>query len=177
MPFQRLYTREEVHGMIQIFEGSRPIRAINPLTHRIDRQRNASHPGIHGGASYLDQRTRVNTPGEPRTTGTYWTQDDQIEATLNVINSHLSQIQLRQFDTGATRVALETDLPVNRYRIEVAHDDSDLGAGVAGHVGRNNAGRLGAGSTHAVAYARRGFVLLLRGVGRRLQIQTAFPIL
>lgn len=176
MPFSRQYSRSEVQGMLMIYEGSRPISAIDPATHAITRQRNPAHASIHGGASFADQRTRVNTPGEPRMTGTFQTQDDQIDAALAAINSFQGQIQLRRLDGGETRLGLQAPLPPGRFQISSHHDNSDLGAGVAGHVGRNNAARIGAGSTRQLQTARSAFVLLLKGVGNRLQIQTCYPI-
>jgi len=129
-----------------------------------------------GGANFLDQRGRVNTPGQPRSTGTYWTEDDQIDATTEILNNHLVQIQLRRLDLGERRLGIEAPLLHHRYRISVASDKSDLN-GNPGHLGRKNPGRIGAGSTHIQGYATKGFVLLIRQPGKLLQIQTSYPIL
>ena len=174
MPYQRQYTREEVQGMIKLFEGNRLFQRTE--AGHVIRANAAAHANIHAGASFLDQRTRVNTPRQPRTTGTYWSEDDQIDATLDVINSFEGQIRLRQLDMGERRLSIESNLPAgSSYRVSVAHDNSDRG-GAAGHLGRNNLGRRNAGSTRQLSTARRGFVLLLRAPGGLLQVQTSFPI-
>jgi|GEM_PF-4282812 hypothetical protein len=175
MPFQRQYTKYEVQGMLKIFQGN---RAFQGFQNGVPQRANApAHANIHGGANFIEQRARVNTPGQPRATGTYWTEDDQINATMEILNYHLSQVQLRRLDLGDRRLSLEAPLANGRYRISVAEDNSNIGAGVAGHAGRNNPARRGAGSTHHQGFARKGFVLLVCGVGGLLQVQTSYPIM
>ena len=175
MKFQRQYTYYEVQGMIKIFQGNRAF--LNVDNNNIVHRPNASaHANLHAGASYLDQRNRVNTPREPRATGTYMNERDQIAATTYILNSHEVQIQLRQLDLGEQRLGVTAALPVNQYLIAVAEDNSNRGAGNAGHVGRNSQNRWGAGSTHRQVFATQGFVLLIRGVGGLIQIQTSYPI-
>lgn len=175
MAFQRKYTREEVQGMLKIFQGNKAFLGFD-ADMNVQRAGAAAHAEIHGGASYLDQKGRVNTPGEPRMTGTYWTEDDQIDATLEVLNSIQGQLELAKFDLGETRVGINGPLTPGQFRMASAHDDSDKGANQPGHVGRNNAARIGAGATHMQGHATEGFVLLLKGVGGLLQVQTSYPI-
>lgn len=174
MPFQRQYTRDEVRGMLKIFEGNCALNGI--LNGRVQRSDAAAHAHIHGGSTFLEQRARVNTPGEPRKTGTYWNTDDQVDATTEILNSHQVQIQLRQLDIGEQRLGVEAALTHGKYRISKATDNSDLG-GNPGHLGRKNPGRVNAGSTHVQGFAKKGFVLLIRQPGNLLQIQTSYPIM
>jgi hypothetical protein len=162
--------------MIKIFEGNRAYLGRDAATNRVHRAGAAAHANIHAGASRLDQAARVNTPGQPRGTGTYWSEADQVAATTEILNHHLSQIQLRRLDTGDTRLGLEAPLSPGRFKVAEASDDSNLGPNVQGHLGRNNAARAGAGSSHTQGYATRGFVLLVKGVGGLLQVQTSYPI-
>ncbi|WP_420858843.1 hypothetical protein [Marivivens marinus] len=172
--YRRRYTEMEVRGMLQIYGGNRMMTGVGPGG-RTQRSPAPAHASIHGGASFLDQRTRVNTPGEPRTTGTYWTFDDQVSATTEILNSMQGQIALQRLEIGEKDCVMEAALPHRKYKISSAHDDSDKGGG-AGHLGRNNAGRMGAGSTHTQGYAVRGFVKAVAGINGTLQIQTSFPI-
>lgn len=71
---------------------------------------------------------------------------------------------------------IQTALALNTYKFAAAADSSNLGAGVAGHIGWNNAARIGAGSTHTQGYATQGFVKVIKGVGGLTQIQTSYPI-
>ena len=125
--------------------------------------------------NFLEQRARVNTPGEPRGTGTYWTEADQAAATCEVLNSFQGRIALRKLDIGETRAVIESILTRDRYSVANAADNSNHGPGHANHLGRNNAGRAGAGSTHSRGYAKRGLVVVVKGVGGLMQIQTSYP--
>lgn len=174
MPYSRRYTLQEVKGMLQIYRGNHAMTGRNQVTHRHDRAGAGAHAHIHAGASFLDMQARVNTPGEPRATGTYWNDDDQAAATLEVLNSMSGQIALRRLDIGETRAPMEAPLMANRYKISDAHDRSDR-VGQAGHLGRNAAGRAGAGSIQTVGFASKGFVLVVPGVAGQLQIQTSYP--
>lgn len=180
MPYSRTYTLEEVKGMLQIFRDNRAIigrhLALGQVLdiHMMTRAQAPAHAHIHGGADLLEQQARVNTPGEPRSTGTYWTEDDQALATLEILNSAPGQLALGQLDTGAGDATIRAPLTPQRYKVSTAHDRSDLG-GQPGHLGRNNAGRYGAGATHTSSYATQGFVKVVRGVGGLMQIQTSYP--
>ena len=181
MSFSRPYALEEVKGMLQIYRHNRAItgRSLVPGAHMLDvhmmtRSAAPAHADIHGGANLLQQQARVNTPGEPRSTGTYWTEDDQAAATLEVLNSFNGRIALRRLDIGETEATMSAALTPQRYRVSNAHDRSDLGA-VPGHLGRNHAGRMNAGATHTTGYATQGFVKVIKGVGGLMQIQTSYP--
>lgn len=180
MPYARQYTLQEIKGRLQISEGNRIVTGVTvqpggQVTPTAFGSVEA-HAGMHAGASLLDQTARVNTPGQPRTTGTYWSTDDQAAATLEVLNSPTGQAGLAQLD-GAAREAFigPVALTPNRYRMAVAHDDSDLGANVPGHVGRNSAARTGAGATEVVQFAATGSVKIIRLPGGMFIIQTSFP--
>jgi hypothetical protein len=175
MPFSRRYTLEEVKGMLQIYRGNHAITGHVPGTNQLTRSPAGAHAHIHGGANILEMKARVNTPGEPRSTGTYWTEDDQAAATLEILNSFQGQIALRRLDIGEKEATMSSTLTPNRYRVSNAHDKSDKGAGVAGHLGRNQAARANAGATFESSYATQGFVKVVKGVGGLMQIQTSYP--
>lgn len=174
MAYSRRYTLQEVKGMLQIYRGNHAMINANPATHRHQRAPAGAHAHIHAGASFLDMQARVNTPGEPRATGTYWNDEDQAAATLEVLNSMAGQIALRRLDIGEGRAPMEAMLMSNRYRISDAHDRSDR-LGQPGHLGRNAAGRMNAGSIQTVGFAAKGFVLAVPGIAGQLQIQTSYP--
>ncbi len=176
MAFARPYSLHEVKGMLQIFEGNLAIQTVNPL-HRVQRANEPAHAITrHGGADMHFQGNRVNTPGEARTTGTYWNRDDQAAATMEILNSPTGQQELRKIDLGTqTFASIRANLPPNRYRISVATDRSNTGQGNAGHLNRNDVGRTNAGALHVTTYATTGFVKAVKGVGGLLQIQTSFP--
>src|SRR3546814_20957361 len=88
----------------------------NPGTHTHGRAAAGAHAHIHAGASFLDMPARVNTPGEPRATGTYWNDDDQAAATLEVLNSMSGQVALRRLDIGEGRAPMENLLTANHYQ-------------------------------------------------------------
>jgi len=168
MAFSRKYTLMEVQGMLRIYRGNRAITGVNTLG-QLQRSNAPSHAHIHGGANFLEQRARVNTPGQPRTTGTYWSEQDQAEATLEVLNSDDGRIALRRLDIGESETVIDARLTQGRYRVSTARDAS------TGVLSRNDVGRATAGSTHTQSYASRGFVKVVKGVGGLLQIQTSFP--
>lgn len=174
MAFSRHYTAAEVEGMLRIFGGNRAITGRDPNTHQLQRADAAAHAHIHGGANYLQLQQRVNTPGEPRATGTYWTEADQVAATTEILNSDAGRIALRRLDIGEQRAAITASLTPNRYRVAQASDLSNR-PNLPGHLGRSDPGRAGAGATHTQGYATKGFVLAVKGVGGLLQIQTSFP--
>jgi hypothetical protein len=175
MAFSRRYTLAEVKGMLQIFEGNRSITGVNPHTHTATRAANPAHAvAFHGGSGLLDMTARVNTPGEPRSSGTYWSQDDQAAATLEILNSFQGQIALRRLDIGETSATIESTLVPARYRMSTATDLSSLAG--PGQLARANPGRVGQGAVHATTYAARGFVKVVKGVGNLMQIQTSYPI-
>ncbi|MFT5229367.1 MAG: hypothetical protein ACI9EV_002521, partial [Urechidicola sp.] len=134
----------------------------------------AAHAHIHGDSNFLDQRARVNTPGEPRQTGTYYNVDDQAAATLELLNSAAGTIALRALDIGGTDAVIETNLTPDYYRSASAQDASQPAG--PNHFNRNDEGRRDAGSIHTQAFARRGFVKVVKGVGGLMQIQTSYPI-
>ena len=174
MAFARQYSLEEVKFMLQFFEGNKMHLGFK-ADGSVERYGKAAHPALHGGASRLDQQSRVRTPGEPRMTGTYWTADAQAEATRHVINSFNGQIALRKIDIGETiAVNMKSSLPPRAYKVAQASDDSNK-PGQAGHLVKNAAGRAGASTSHAAGYATEGFVRVVKGVGGKLQVQTAFP--
>lgn len=174
MAYSRRYTLAEVKGFLQIYRANHAVQGIGP-GHHIQRAGAGAHAHIHGGANLLAMQARVNTPGEPRSTGTYWNEDDQAAATLELLNSMAGQIALRRLDIGEGRAPMEGPLTPQRYRMSEAHDRSDR-PGQAGHLGRNAATRVGQGAVHTVLYATRGFVLAVPGVAGQLQIQTSYPI-
>jgi hypothetical protein len=174
MAFSRHYTAAEVEGMLRIFGGNRAITGRDPQTHHLQRANAPAHAQIHGGANMLEQRQRVNTPGEPRNTGTYWTEADQVAATTEVLNSDAGRIALRRLDIGEQRAAITASLTPGRYRVAQAGDRSNM-PNMPGHLGRDNPGRAGAGATHTQGHATKGFVLAVKGVGGLLQIQTSYP--
>jgi hypothetical protein len=174
MPFSRRYTLDEVKGMLRIYGNNRAVTGRVPGTNQVTRSAAPAHAHVHGGANLLDQRARVNRPGEPRSTSTYWTADDQAAATMDILNSFQGQVALRRLDIGENEAGMESTLAPNRYRVSKAHDRSDLG-GAPGHLGRNAPGRANAGSTERTGFATHGFVKVVKGVGGLLQIQTSYP--
>src|SRR3546814_10685891 len=117
----------------------------NPGTHTHGRAAAGAHAHIHDGASFLDMQALVNTPGEPRATGTYWNDDDQAAATLEVLNSMSGRVALRRLDIGEGRAPMETLLTANHYNLSDARDRSNR-VGQPGHMFKNAPGRVGAGS-------------------------------
>ena len=174
MPFSRRYTLQEVKGMLQIYRNNHAITGLVPGTHTFTRSPAGAHAHIHGGSNSLEQQARVNTPGEPRATTTYWSEDDQAGATLEILNSFAGQIALRRLDIGEKEAAMTSALTPNRYKVSSTHDKSDKG-GQPGHFGRNDARRANAGATHITSFATQGFVKVVKGVGGLMQIQTSFP--
>ncbi|MEK6481966.1 hypothetical protein WJR50_30780 [Catalinimonas sp. 4WD22] len=170
MIFSRKYTLEEVKGLLQIYRGNQAITGVNSVNSTVQRSPAAAHAHIHGGANFLEQRARVNTPGEPRKTGTYWSEQDQAAATLEVLNSDNGRIALRQLDIGESSAVMEAYLTPGRFRVASAQDASQ------GVLGRNNPARAHAGSINSQGFASKGFVKVVKGVGGQLQIQTSFPI-
>ena len=176
MAFSRQHELSEVKGMLQIYRNNHAITNVDANTGAITRSNAGAHAHIHGESSFLDQRARVNTPGEPRTTGTYWNSDNQARATLEILNSGTGQTALQDLDNGQSNTVIQTALTLNTYRYAAASDASNLGPNVPGHVGRNNQARIGAGSNHSQGYATQGFVKVVKGVGGLMQIQTSYPI-
>lgn len=174
MAYSRRYTLHEVKGFLQIYRANHAVQGVGP-GHHLQRAAAGAHAHIHGGADLRQMQARVNTPGEPRSTGTYWNEDDQAAATLEIINSMAGQIALRRLDIGEGRAPMEGPLIAGRYRMSEAHDRSDH-QGLPGHLGRNSPLRTGQGAVHTVLYATRGFVLAVPGVAGQLQIQTSYPI-
>lgn len=176
MAYARQYSIDEVKGMLQIFEGNHAIQGVNAL-HQFQRAAEPVHAVTrHGGADFHFQGNRVNTPGEARTTGTYWNRDDQAAATTEILNSIAGQQELAKIDNGVqTFASIRANLPPNKYKISVAADRSNTGQGNPGHLNRNDANRATAGATHTTTYATKGFVKAVKGVGGLLQIQTSFP--
>ena len=168
MAFSKNYSLMEVQGMLRIYKGNHAITGVAANGH-LQRSDAGAHAHIHGGANFLEQRDRVNTPGQPRTTGTYWSEQDQAEATREVLNSLEGRVALRRLDIGESSAVMEASLTVGRYRVSTARDNS------TGTLSRNNAMRVNAGSTSTQSYAQRGFVKVVKGVGGLLQIQTSFP--
>jgi len=174
MAFSRRYTLIEVKGMLQIYRGNHAIVSVGPGDFQLVRATAGAHAHIHAGASYLDLQHRVNTPGEPRMTGTYWSDDDQAAATLEVLNSFQGQIKLRLLDMGEKRAAMECSLKPDTYRVAQATDRSNL-PGQPGNLTKGSQLRAVAGADQSVSHATKGFVLAVPGVGKLLQIQTSFP--
>lgn len=173
MAYSRRYTLFEIRGMLQIYRNNRQIIGIG-AGRVLQRAPNPMHAQkFHGGASRLDLTERVNTPGEPRMSGTYWSEDDQAAATLEVLNSMAGQIALRRLDIGEGRAPMEAALTLNRYRMASATDASSL---LKTPVPKASEKRIGAGAVHRTSYASKGFVLCVPGVAGLLQIQTSFPI-
>ncbi len=177
MPYARLYTLAEIKGMLQIYKNNYAIHGVN-AAHKFVRATHAAHADVHSGADFLALQARVNTPGEPRTTGTYWNDSDQANATLEVLNSPAGQLLLATLDNAALpaqqkRAAIDAPL-VGNYKVAEAVDRSNA-PGTAGHLARAAAARVGAGSVQTVRFALRGFVLAVPGVGGQLQIQTSYP--
>jgi hypothetical protein len=170
MPYSRRYTLTEIKGMLQIYRNNRQVTGVGP-GHVVQRSNAEMHAqAFHGGASMLDLTQRVNTPGQPRTSGTYWNEDDQAAATLEIINSMAGQIALRRLDIGEGRAPIEAALTPNRYRMSSATDAS------MGFATKASPARVGAGAVHTTTFATKGFVLCLPGVAGQLQIQTSYPI-
>ena len=170
MSFNKTFTLQEVKGLLTIYRGNHAVVGLDPLTGRIKRAPAPAHAHIHGGANFLEQKARVNTPGQPRQTSTYCTEHDQALATLEILNSPAGKAAIKQLFTGSDSVVIKAKLAPNRYATAVAHDASHT------RLGRHNQGRLIAGATHRQCVATTGFVKLVRGVGGLFQIQTSFPI-
>lgn len=175
MPFQKPYSKNEAQFMLQVYEGSRAF--LNAHGGVVTRHGAPSHPALHGGAGFGAQRTRVTTPGQPRTTGTFLTADKQAEALAFALNDPIGQAELATMDANpAVRdIRFTVALPAGAYRMSTHHDDSDIGAGAAGHLVRNDPGRAGGTSTRTIAFATHIFVYAIRAPGGKLQIQTCYP--
>lgn len=171
MAYSRQYTLAEIKGMLQIYRNNRQFLGVDDEG-KVQRAKKPMHAQtLHGGASRLELTKRVNTPHEPRMSGTYWNEDDQAAATHELLNSVEGQEALRRLDIGENRAAFTALLTPNRYMMANAVDNSK-----AAGVGRNDPARKDAGATHRTAFAVSGFVLCVSGVGGQLQIQTSYPI-
>jgi hypothetical protein len=178
MPFARLYSLAEVKGFLAIYRNNHAIHGIG-AGHAIVRADHGAHAHIHGGASARDLQARVNTPGQPRTSGTWWNEDDQAKATLELLNSAAGQAQLANLDNAALpitnrRAEIRGPVTPGTYRMANATDRSSIPA-VGPTVPRDNPLRNNAGAVQRVAMATGGFVLAVPGVGGQLQIQTSYP--
>ena len=180
MPYQKTYTSDEARFMLQVYEGAHAFRGAN-AAHQIQRHGAAAHAALHGGAGFDAQRTRVNTPGQPRTTGTFHTTDDQVAALTHALNSVPGQAALGQLDAnpGQREISFNAGLPPGRFQMTNHADVSSHldahGNALPGHVAKNNAARIGAGSTQTRAAATGIYVLAMRAPGGKLQIQTCYP--
>jgi hypothetical protein len=178
MAFARQYSLQEVRGMLQIYRSNHAVHGVN-AQHQVTRAVAGAHAHIHAGASYLDLQARVNTPGQPRLTGTYWSDEDQAAATLEVLNSAGGQVELAKLDNpalavGDKRAAIFAPLTPGRYKVAQAADRSNQ-PGQPGNLVKNSPLRANAGSRQEVRMASQGFVLAVPGVGGLLQIQTSWP--
>jgi hypothetical protein len=178
MAFARQYSLQEVQGMLQIYRNNHAIHGVD-ANHQITRANAGAHADIHAGASFLDLQARVNTPGQPRLTGTYWSTEDQAAATLEVLNSAAGQLELAKLDDpllaiGDKRAAIRAPLTPGRYKVAQAQDRSNH-PGQPGHLVNNSPLRANAGARQEVKMASQGFVLAVPGVGGLLQIQTSWP--
>lgn len=174
MAYARLYSLGEVKGFLQIYRSNHAIQGVGP-NHVLQRANAGAHAHVHGGANLLDMQARVNTPGEPRATGTYWNEDDQAAATVELLNSAAGQAELQLLDLGQMRASIQGMLIPNRYKMSLAEDRSNR-QGQPGHLVKNSPQRVGQGAVHTVMFATRGFVLAVPGVAGQLQIQTSYPI-
>lgn len=178
MPFARLYALSEVKGFLAIYRNNHAIHGVNANS-TIVRADHGAHAHIHGGASYGDLQARVNTPGQPRKSGTWWNEEDQAKATLELLNSAAGQVQLAILDNAALaitarRAAIAGPVTPGTYRMANATDRSSVAA-LGPTVPNNNPLRANAGSVQTVAMATGGFVLAVPGVAGQLQIQTSYP--
>jgi hypothetical protein len=177
MPFARIYSRDEVKGMMQLYFQNKAVQGVD-AQHRFVRSAKPAHYDAHAGASYLDMRDRVNTVDEPRTTSTYWSDAVQIDATMELLNSAVGQVELAILDDPTLagpekRANIRTNF-VNDYAVAVAYDRSNV-PGNAGHLIRANPLRAGSGARIARGIALNGYVLAVPGVAGLLQIQTSYP--
>lgn len=178
MPFARVYSLMEVKGYLAIYRNNHAVHGIG-AGHAIVRAAAGAHAHIHGGANALDLQARVNTPGQPRKSGTWWNEEDQAKATLELLNSAAGQLQLAILDNAALpianrRAAIAGPVTPGKYRMANATDRSSIAA-LGPTVPNNNALRANAGAVQTVAMATGGFVLAVPGVGGQLQIQTSYP--
>lgn len=184
MAFARTYTTNEANFMLQVYEGAKAYRGRNDANTKYVRHGAEAHSSLHGGASFAAQRGRVNTPGSPRTTGTFLTRHDQAQALTEALNSAIGQAALRQLDNNPAQRELRftVQLTMGRYRMSTHHDNSDVRdvtgtpQPALGHLGRNDPRRVGAGSTRTIAPAEQMFVFAMRQPGGKLMIQTCFPM-
>jgi hypothetical protein len=168
MAFARQYDLSEVKGMLAIYNGNQLKTATGTTP--------AAHASGHVGSDFRDMRTRVNTPGQTRVDGTYITEDAQAKATQYMLNSPAGQLALQTLDAGQASAVITIPLPANTYKMAAVHDRSNVGPGLAGHVGKNNAARGGAGADTVNSFAASGFMKVYKAVGGLLQIQTSYPI-
>ncbi len=178
MPFARLYALSEVKGFLAIYRNNHAIQGINP-NNTLVRSQAGAHAHIHGGASFGDLQARVNTPGQPRKSGTWWNEDDQAKATMELLNSAAGQVQLAILDNAALpiaqrRASIAGTVTPGLYRMANAVDRSSIST-LGPTVPNNNPLRANAGSVQTVAMATGGFVLAVPGVAGQLQIQTSYP--
>jgi hypothetical protein len=178
MPFARLYSLSEVKGFLTIYRGNHAIHGVG-AGNAINRAPHGAHAHIHGGANVNELQARVNTPGQPRKSGTWWNEDDQARATLELLNSAAGQVQLAILDNlalpiGNRRAAIAGPVTPGIYKMSNATDKSSIPA-VGPTVPNNNPLRANAGAVHTVAMATGGFVLAVPGVAGQLQIQTSYP--
>lgn len=180
MAFQKTYTKDEARFMLQVYEGAHAFRGSD-ASHMINRHGAAAHPALHGGAGFDAQRARVNTPGQPRTTGTFHTQEEQAAALAHALNSAAGQAALGQLDAnpGQREIKFNAGLPPGQYQMTNHADNSShldaTGNALPGHVAKNNAARTGAGSTQTQAQATGIYVFAMRAPGGKLHIQTCYP--
>lgn len=179
MAFARIYALAEVKGFLTIYRNNHAIHGMNAATNTVVRSQAGAHAHIHGGANFQDLQGRVNTPGQPRKSGTWWNEEDQAKATLELLNSAAGQVQLAKLDNmllpiGDRRATISGPVTQGIYRMANATDRSSIAA-LGPTVPNNNPLRANAGSVQTVAMAMGGFVLAVPGVAGQLQIQTSYP--
>ncbi|MGL5009080.1 MAG: hypothetical protein ACRC6I_04310 [Paracoccaceae bacterium] len=180
MPFARQYSLAEVKGYLTIYRNNHAFHGVNAANNNVIRAVAGAHANIHAGSSYLDLQGRVNTPGQPRTSGTWWNEEDQAKATLELLNSVAGQAQLAVLDNaalpiGQRRAAIAGPVTPGTYRMANATDRSSIAGGPNPVLPRASGARVGAGSVQTVAMATGAFVLAVPGIAGQLQIQTSYP--